>query len=289
MAAPGNLRELRLKIRSIENLKKITRAMQMVSASKLKKTQARLLQIRPYADKIADLLSGLAANVGGEIRHPLFDRRPEVKAVAVVVMSADKGLCGTFNTNIVERARRFIRETGKPAKILAIGRKAADQFARQGAEVLARYVGLPTEVPFTTLQEMTRILLDEHAAGRVDEIHVAFTTYVNAMTFRPSLVRFVPVETRAAAGRPLAEYIFEPEPKAILARLIPRYLETSLHRMLLESMSSEHSARMNAMRNATDNATELIDGLTLVRNKVRQANITRELLDIVGGAEAIKA
>lgn len=288
MAAPGNLRELRLKIRSIENLKKITRAMQMVSASKLKKTQARLMQIRPYADKIAELLSGLAANVG-EIRHPLFDRRPEVKAIAVIVMSADKGLCGTFNTNIVERARRFIRETAKPAKILAIGRKAADHFAKQGTEVLARYVGLPTEVPFATLQEITRIVLAEHAAARVDEVYVAFTTYVNAMTFRPTLTRFVPVETLPRQSKPLAEYIFEPAPKEILARLVPRYLETSLHRMLLESMSSEHSARMNAMRNATDNATELIDSLTLVRNKVRQANITRELLDIVGGAEAIKA
>lgn len=287
MASPGNLRELRLKIRSIENLKKITRAMQMVSASKLKKTQARLMQIRPYADKISDLLAGLAANVG-EIRHPLFDRRPEVKAVAVVVMTADKGLCGTFNTNLIEHANRFIRETGKPAKILAIGRKAADYFTRRGADVLARHLNLPTDVPFTTLQEITRTLLAEHAAGRVDEIHIEFTTYVNAMTFRPTRVRFVPVETRKVEGKPLGDYIFEPAPKEILAKLIPRYLETSLHRMLLESMSSEHSARMNAMRNATDNATELIDSLTLVRNKVRQANITRELLDIVGGAEAIR-
>ncbi len=287
MASPGNLRELRLKIRSIENLKKITRAMQMVSASKLKKTQARLMQIRPYADKISDLLSGLAANVG-ELRHPLFDRRPEVKAVAVVVMTADKGLCGTFNTNLIEHANRFIRETARPAKILAIGRKAADYFTKRGGDVLGRYLGLPTDVPFTTLQEITRILLAEHAAGRVDEVHIEFTTYVNAMTFRPTRVQFVPVETRKVEGKPLGDYIFEPAPKEILAKLIPRYLETSLHRMLLESMSSEHSARMNAMRNATDNATELIDSLTLVRNKVRQANITRELLDIVGGAEAIK-
>jgi F-type H+-transporting ATPase subunit gamma len=288
MAAPGNLRELRLKIRSIENLKKITRAMQMVSASKLKKTQARLIQIRPYADKISELLAGVSANVGA-VRHPLFDRRPEVKAIAVVVMSADKGLCGTFNVNVIEHANRFIRETAKPAKILAIGRKAADYFAKRGADLLGRHVQLPTDVPFATLQEITRTLLDEFSSGRVDEVHVEFTTYVNAMTFRPTRARFVPVETRAGEGKPLAEYIFEPEPQEILARLIPRYLETSLHRMLLESMSSEHSARMNAMRNATDNATELIDSLTLIRNKVRQANITRELLDIVGGAEAIKS
>lgn len=287
-----NLREIRRKIRSVDNLRKITRAMQMVAASKLKKTQGRLLQIRAYADKISELVANLSESVE-DMEHPLFEDRPEKKAVAVVLIAADKGLCGTYNTNILEHTNRFIRDSGKKPHVLTIGKKAIEYSGKKGWASLGRYEQLPTEVPFSTLQEITRTVLDAFREKRVDEVHIAFTKFVNALTFTPTRVRFIPVERptgreKEAEDRPLADTIFEPEPDQILARLLPRFLETSLHRMFLEANSSEHAARMNAMRNATDNASEMIEDLTLIRNKVRQANITKELLDIVGGAEVLK-
>jgi F-type H+-transporting ATPase subunit gamma len=181
-------------------------------------------------------------------------------------------------------------ERGKPVRAVAVGRKAAEFLRKQGLESEASYTQLPTEIPFGQIKAMTHDLVEMFKAGRVDEVYLLFTRYVNALTFRPGHVKFLPIEAEAAQGKkgPSLEYDFEPEPGKILDRLIPRYVEVSFHRLLLESMSSEHAARMNAMRNATDNATDLIDNLTLVYNKARQSGITRELLDIVGGAEALK-
>lgn len=286
MAAVASVRIIRRKIRSVQNIKKITRAMQMVSAAKLRKVQDRLMQIRPYSDKIRELLQGLAARVR-EQAHPLFTPRAEVKKIGVVAILADKGLCGSYNFNMMRYANRFLAERGKPGSVIAIGRKAVSWANREGLPIVAEYVQLPTEIPFAEIQKIARRLVDWFAKGEVDEVHLLFTRYVNALTFRPGSVNFLPIEAEENKG--LAhDYLFEPEPAKILEQLVPRYLETTLHRLLLESMSSEHAARMNAMRNATDNADDLIQSLTLTYNKARQAGITKELLDIVGGAEALK-
>ncbi len=289
MPAIQSARAIRRKIRAVGNIKKITRAMQMVSASKLKKVQERLMELRPYSDKIVEFLRDLAGQVR-DLRYPLFLPREEVKSVGLVVMMSDKGLCGSYNSNMMRHTHRFMEERGKPVRAVAIGRKAAEFFRKQGIEPEASYVQLPAQVPFSRIKAMARGLVEMFESRRVDEVHLLFTRYVNALTFRPGHVKFLPIEPEAAEkGRRAAlEYEFEPEPGKILDRLIPRYVEVSFHRLLLESMSSEHAARMNAMRNATDNATDLIDNLTLVYNKARQAGITKELLDIVGGAEALK-
>jgi len=286
MAAVQSARSLKRKIRSVGNIKKITRAMQMVSAAKLKKVQERLMQIRPYADKISEFLEGLAPTVK-ELNHPLFTPRATVKRIACVVITADKGLCGSYNANMFRFATRFIAEQKKPARIIAVGRKSAEFFTKEGADVAAKHIQIPANVPFAQIKMMTKQLVDMYLSGDVDEVHLLFTRYVNAMTFKPGSVKFLPIEPKSE-GKLQHEYEFEPEPAKIMERLVPRYVEVTFHRLLLESMSSEHAARMNAMRNATDNASDLITSLTLIYNKARQSGITKELLDIVGGAEALR-
>ena len=287
MAAVASIRVIKRKIRSDQNIKKITRAMQMVSAAKLRKVQDRLMQIRPYSDKIREFLGGLATRVR-EQAHPLFTPRAEVKRIGVVAVLADKGLCGSYNSNMMRFANRFLGEHGKPGSVIAVGRKAVYWANREGLPMVAEHVQLPTEIPFAEIQKIAKRLVDWFTKGEVDEVHLLFTRYVNAMTFRPGSVKFLPIEAEDG-GKALAhDYIFEPDPAKILDHLVPRYVETTLHRLLLESMSSEHAARMNAMRNATDNADDLFQSLTLTYNKARQAGITKELLDIVGGAEALK-
>jgi len=288
MPAALSARAIKRKVRSVSNIKKITRAMQMVSAAKLKKVQGRLLELRPYSDKIVEFLQGLSSQVQG-LDFPLFQVRPQVKAVGVVAVMADKGLCGSYNANMMRSVQKFLDAQKKPVKVVAVGRKAVDWFRKQGVELKAEYQGLPTEVPFAKIREIAKILTDMFLSGEVDEVHLLFTRYVNAMTFTPGSVKFLPIQAETAKGKTLAhEYEFEPAPAEILAKLVPRYVEISFHRLLLESMSSEHAARMNAMRNATNSASDLIDTLTLQYNNARQAGITRELLDIVGGAEALK-
>ena len=285
MGAVLSVRAIKRKIRAVGNIKKITRAMQMVSAAKLKKVQTRLMELRPYSDKIVEFLKGLSGQVK-DLNHPLFTPRPEVKKIGVVAIMADKGLCGSYNSAMMRHVQRFVDEKKKPFTPVAIGKKSAEYFKKQGIEVKASYVQLPATVPFSQIKEITRQLVDLFTSQEVDEVWLLFTRYVNAMTFKPGAVKFLPIEPETGALS--ADYEFEPEPAKILDKLVPRYVEVSFHRLLLESMSSEHAARMNAMRNATDNASDLISSLTLTYNKARQAGITKELLDIVGGAEALK-
>jgi len=284
-----NARDLKRKIRAVGNIKKITRAMQMVSASKLKKVQERLMTLRPYSDKITGFLQDLAGQVK-QLNYPLFQPREKVKKVGVVVVMADKGLCGSYNSNMARYADKFIADLGgKPVVATAIGRKSVDFFKQRSVEAAA-YTQLPTEIPFAEIKKMTGALVGDFESGRVDEVHLLFTRYVNALTFKPGSVKFLPIEPPKKADEKVVEltYEFEPEPAKILDTLIPRYVEVTFHRLLLESMSSEHAARMNAMRNATDSASDLITSLTLMYNKARQAGITKELSEIVAGAEALK-
>ncbi|MBI5367185.1 MAG: ATP synthase F1 subunit gamma [Planctomycetes bacterium] len=301
-----NIKTIRRKIRSVNNIKKITRAMQMVSASKLKKVQGRLLAIRPYAGKIRELLEGLVQRTGGAVSDsPLFRAREKVARVTLVVLTADKGLCGAYNSNLLRAAATFAAGR-KNVKIeyFPIGRKAVDALRRAGEELINSLQGLPTEPSFAQIQTITHELQSRFSDGKTDEVHIAYSRYVNPVTFKPEILQFLPISPKAAAaptgaGKPGAvatasagaaeiEYIFEPSPKEILDRLIPKYVEVLFYRLLLESLASEHSARMNAMRNATDNATDMIGSMTLQYNKARQAAITKELLDIVGGAEALR-
>jgi len=291
MPAIRSTRAIKRKVRSVSNIKKITRAMQMVSAAKLKKVQVRLTELRPYADKIVEFMANLSSQVG-DMKYPLFTPRAEVKKIGVVVFMADKGLCGSYNSNMARYVQKFLDAKKKAFSTIPIGKKAVEGAKKQGVEVKAQYQQLPTDLPFSQIKAMSKQLVDWFTSGEVDEVHLLFTRYVNAITFQPGDVQFLPIKPPAAkAGekpKAVVEVEFEPDPAALLDQLTPRYVEVSFHRLLLESMSSEHAARMNAMRNATDSASDIITSLTLQYNNARQAGITRELLDIVGGAEALK-
>jgi F-type H+-transporting ATPase subunit gamma len=324
-----NPRAVRRKIRAVQNLKKITKAMEMVSAAKLKKVQGRLLAIRPYSDKLRELLGDLSARAG-EIKIPMLEPRPRVRRVSYVVFAADKGLCGSYNSNVLRLAARATAEAaagGREAPmIFTIGRKSGDFFRKRGLAPAEHWQGLPADVGFKQVREITGKVIGAYRREEVDEVFLVYSEFVNAVTFRPRAVKFLPFETEGEAARaveiarqrekkgrlagpegpqetisrrdeaggaekkvePAQGYIFEPGPEVILGQLIPRYVEVLFYRILLESLASEHAARMSAMRNATDNAQELIESLTLQYNKARQAAITKELLDIVGGAEALK-
>jgi F-type H+-transporting ATPase subunit gamma len=299
VAKETNPRAIKRKIRSVKNLKKITKAMEMVSAAKLRRAQEALGAVRPYADKLAELMARLSAGGGAsEIEAPLLAKRPSVRRAALVVFTADKGLCGSYNSNILRLAEKTLSELPVPADLYTVGRKAGDYFRKQERESLGHWQALPPNVGFREVNEITSQVVGAYLREEVDEVHVLYTEYVNAITFRPRALRFLPFETEASGADDTAgaagggggqgTWIFEPEPEGIFEQLIPRVIEVRFYRLLLEALASEHGARMQAMRNATDNAQELIDDLTLTFNKARQAAITKELLDIVGGAEGLK-
>ncbi|MBI5359138.1 MAG: ATP synthase F1 subunit gamma [Planctomycetes bacterium] len=286
-----NIRQIKRKIRSVNNIKKITRAMEMVSAAKLRKVQDKLYAIRPYADKMKTLLGDLTENVK-DLNYPLFAPRETVKKQIFIAISSDKGLCGSFNANIYRLTQRFLAENHNTS-LITIGKKITDYSAKQESTILARYTYLPVSISFNEIRQMINPVVEAFESGKVDKVSILYTEFVNAVKYIPKIYPFLPIQQAEKKG-PSKEtksgygYIYEPGPDVILGKLIPRYVETAFYRILLESMSSEHAARMAAMRNATDSAQELIDTLTLVYNKARQATITRELIDIVGGAEALK-
>ena len=291
--AVSSIKSIRTKIRSVNNIKKITRAMEMVSAAKLRKVQERLMAVRPYASRISEFLTGLAGRVAN-LDFPLFKARDQVKRIGIVFMMGEKGLCGSFNSNMLRFYNEFRKTHAQPVDMTAIGKKAVDGARKMGLAAVDSYQGLKTDVSFGDIQSWTNKLMASFLGGKVDEVWVLYTEYVNAVTFRPRAVKFLPVQTqdkekgkeKEEAGS--GDYEFEPDPARILDKLIPRYVQTAFHRLILESMSSEHAARMNAMHNATDNAKDLVSSLTLIYNKARQSSITKELLDIVGGAEALR-
>jgi F-type H+-transporting ATPase subunit gamma len=297
----ANIRDLRMQIKSVKNIQKITRAMEMVSAAKLRKVQGQMLAIRPYANKIKDMMTSLAAEVG-DLDYPLFQSR-ETKTLGLVVVSADKGLCGSYNTNLFKLMYRTLAETDTDIKVVAIGKKAVEYCRKNEIPTHYAYENIGTELTYAEVRGWTELLVGDFLNGVVDTWHILYTEFINAVTFQPKRLQFLPIESTSieaeAADKKAAQeaeeertgesagYEFEPDPVQILDQLIPKYVEVFYRSVLLEAQSSEHAARMNAMKNATDNAKEMIQTLTLEYNKARQAAITTELLDIVGGAEAL--
>jgi len=299
----ASLRQIRRRIRSVRNTKQITRAMQMVAAAKLKKLQRRLISSRPYAHKLDELLTHLAA-ASGQIQNPLFIKR-DVKNIALVVIGGDKGLCGSYNVNILRSMEEFLRKYPKEkVQLVLVGKKAYEYFHRWGYPILYSITDLGGNLQMTRIQEIARMITQDFLNGTVDEVHLLFTHFQSAMRYQPTIIQFLPIENKersAVSFQPSAtterripkavssslEYIFEPNAKQIFEALLPRHLNTKVYISLAESFTSEQSSRMIAMKNATDAATDMIDSLTLVGNKLRQSQITKEIAEIVGGAEAL--
>ena len=290
-----SLKDIRGRIGSVRNIAQITRAMEMVAASRMKRAQDSILAARPYSDEMRSVLGRVSAVVGEEV-DPLLARRP-IRRVGIVMITTDRGLAGSLNANAIRAALRWTQSklaTNGDAPIeveaITIGRKGRDGLRRAGIPIAAHFPQLGDRPKFSDVTPIARLVTDDFLAGKYDEIDVAYSTFVTTLTQRPEIKPLLPITTpgqQTGEEESNDEYLFEPTPEAVLSRLLPHYVAIDLYRAVLENQASEQSARMIAMRNSTDNANELIDDLTLVYNKTRQATITREMIEIASGAEAL--
>jgi F-type H+-transporting ATPase subunit gamma len=284
----ASIKTIRRRIRSIENTRKIFKAMETVAAAKLRRAQARAVAARPYSAKITEMLANLAG-AANELEHPLFKAR-EVRRGALVLVTADRGLCGAYNANLVRAAEHRLRQAPPDSLALVlVGKKGRDYFRRRRWPVLASHVELPAEASLEFARRLTQDLIQRFVAGEVDRVEVMFSRFVSALTRRVTTEVFLPVGG-GQAGEPPADRgtLFEPDAETIFAELLPRYATAKLFAGMADALASEHSARMIAMGAARKNAGELLDLLVLQRNRARQAMITKELLEIVAGAEALR-
>jgi F-type H+-transporting ATPase subunit gamma len=286
----ATLRDIRRRIRSVESTQKITRAMKLVAAAKLRRAQERIVSARPYAVKMAELLSSLVRRAEGEA-HPLLVRRPAARK-RLVIITADKGLCGAFNSNILRASLAFLREQGETSvTLVVVGKKARDFYRRRQYEIKSEMLGFFDRLAYSHAQELAGQLMTDYLGGETDEVYLIYNEFRSVAVQRVVRQQLLPIEseTSAAGSGPTTDYIYEPSPEAILASLLPRHVTTQVYRALMESVAGEHGARMTAMEAATKNAKDMIGVLTIQYNKARQERITKELLDIVGGAEALRA
>jgi len=280
----ASLRDIKRRIRSVKNTKQITKAMEMVSAAKLRRAQSRLEAARPYGHKMKEMLENLAA-AAAEVQHPLFEVRP-VRNRALVLITGDKGLAGSYNANVIRRAEAYMKSgEGERTRLITIGKKGGAYFRRRGYPVLEHYQEIGDQVDFAKATGISRRVVELYLGGEVDEILILSSRFISAMSRAMAMEKFLPIEP-PAGKRESAGYIFEPSAEAIFASLVPRYVGNRLLMSLLEASASEHGARMVAMSSASKNADEMIDRLTLAHNRARQAAITKEIAEIVGGAEA---
>jgi F-type H+-transporting ATPase subunit gamma len=283
----SSLRALRRRIRSVQNTQQITKAMEMVAAAKLRRAQIRAQAARPYAARITAMLDHLASEAS-ELDHPLFKAR-EVRRTALVLVTSDRGLCGAYNSTLVRAAEHRLRAAPPGSlPLVLVGRKGRDYFRRRRYPVLAAHTPVPAEASLEFARVLTQELIARFLAGDIDRVEIMFTEFISALRRRVVTQVFLPVGAGAAPGTAGGSTLFEPDAESIFAELLPRYATAKLFAALADALASEHGARMIAMGAARKNAGELIDLLVLRRNRLRQASITKELLEIVGGAEALK-
>ncbi|MBQ0788420.1 MAG: ATP synthase F1 subunit gamma [Oceanihabitans sp.] len=283
----ANLKEIRNRISSVSSTMQITSAMKMVSAAKLKKAQDAITAMRPYADKLTELLQSLSATLDADSGSKFADQRT-VNNVLIVSITSNRGLCGAFNSNIIKQTKNLISNVhaGKKVSVLAIGKKSNDAFTKQGI-VIDNKSTIFDDLTFDNVAEIAEMLMEKFVAGEFDQIEIVYNKFKNAATQIVMTEQFLPIVPVAGEAVNNADYIFEPSKLEIVEQLIPKSLKTQLYKGIRDSFASEHGARMTAMHKATDNATELRDQLKLTYNKARQASITNEILEIVGGAEAL--
>ncbi len=283
----ADIRLIRRRIKGIQSTSKITRAMEMIATLKMRRAQERGLAGRPYSEKIHQVIADLAALPReGEALHPLLLRRPVTK-IAVVHITPDRGLCGGLNANINRSTASLILEQGVPVTLIAVGRKGLDFMRRYERDIRAEFTRLGDRPSLLDTLPISRIIIDDYTNGVIDLVYLVYARFISTVTQRPVTQQILPVEPAEIPRAENVDYIYEPGPAAVLGELLPRFVEMQVYHAILESIASEQSARMVAMRNATDNANELIEELTLVYNKARQESITKELLDITGGAAAL--
>ncbi len=286
----GGTREFKRRIRSVTNTQQITKAMKMVSAAKLRRAQEAAEASRPYTETLQGTLARLAG-VAFDVKHPLLEKREDIRKIGYVVITADGGLCGGYNSNLIKAATTAMDEDTRKMEngIVAVGRKARDFFRKRGG-LDAEFVNLGDKISYADAREIGQYIMNAYENEEIDEVYVVYAKFINVLRQVPTIVKLLPIETPTAEqteGQRVIDYIYEPSAEEILLTLLPRYIGSLIYNAMLEGKASEHGARMTAMGNATENAGEIIDNLTLAMNKARQAAITDEILDIVGGAEAL--
>lgn len=290
----ATIRQIKRRITSIQSTTKITNALQLVAASKMRRAQDRAVQAQPYAEKLRTVLAGLAgeSSDGDESLHPLLVERP-AQSIAVLHITPDRGLCGGLNANMNRSAGNFVAMHNEPSHIIAVGKKGRDFFVRAHMHLLAEFTELGDYPSQADTLAIARVVIDDYLNGTVDRVYVSYPQFVSTAVQRPVVRQLLPIEPPSVENAAQAEslrqsYIFEPSPKVVLERLLPRYIEMLIYEAVLQNAASFQSAQMVAMKNATDNALDIQKELTLTYNKVRQEQITKELLDIVGGAAALE-
>ena len=292
-------RELNKRIKSIKNISQVTSALAAVSASKASRAQRQVEATRAYAGKAFEILNNLASQQ--DVGHPLLTVREEINNTALILITGDRGLAGAYNSNIVSRAESFVKALDTPCQVITVGRKGRDLMIRRGYNVVATFENIPDSPSILDVTPIAQIVTNDYLEGKYDQVFIAYTDYVNLIIRRPTVKQLLPLRPLDFEGMAVSEYVqsvdltgvservylYEPKPEALLDVIVPRFTQLQIYQSVLEALASEHSARMVAMNNATDNAAELIEILTLERNKARQASITSEILDIVGGAEAL--
>lgn len=296
----ANLLDLRRRIKSVKNTQQITKAMKMVSAARLKRAQDRVVAARPFATKMTEVLGDLAARAGDDFSHPLLDRRDaegRQERILVVLITADRGLCGALNTNIVKGAQNFIRErSATQIEMLAVGRKGRDAFRRRNVEIIGEHVGLTGRgrIEYSEAAELAREIIDRFTSDEtIDRVYLIYNEFRSVLSQRVAIEQLLPLsridetaDANATTNGNEVDYVYEQPPAEIFARLLPRFVETQIFRALLESIASEQGARMTAMDAASKNAGDLIGSLTLNMNRIRQAAITTEIIEVVSGSAA---
>ena len=295
----ASTQDLKRRVRSITNTRKVTRAMELVASARFRRAQMRIEALRPYADRMLELMAGVS-QAAGAVRLPLLERREQIKTVAIVPVTADRGLAGGFNAQIIRRSLALMREQradGREVVWFSTGRKAASTLRFRRLSLTQSWTGFSERPAYSDAQAVAHAIAEAYTSGEVDTVYVVYNAFVSALTQKVTVRELLPIPTdllersedeerdEERFGTP--DFIYEPEPEEILARLLPVYVETELYRALLESAASEQGARMTAMRNASKAAGELIDNLTLAMNRARQAEITQEILEVVAGADAL--
>ena len=287
-------RQIRTRIRTAKNIQQITKAMKMVAAARLKRAQDRVQSARPYSQKMRDVMTSLGEGVGTTVTNPLLEVR-EVNRVGILVISADRGLCGSYSTNLLKKAAETVRPyAADQTRLLTVGRKGATYFRRRNYPIIAEFELNMTGASFAEAQEIGRQVRQMYISGEVDAFYLVYTRFFSAMTQRATSIALLPLAPEEVAdaatetGATTDDYLYEPDAEGILSRLLPQYVDVVIYQALLESVASEHGSRMTAMSSATDNAGKMISSLTLALNRARQASITKEIAEIVGGAEAMK-
>jgi F-type H+-transporting ATPase subunit gamma len=282
-----SLRQIRRRIRSIENTGKVTKAMEMIAASKMRRAQAAVLAGRPYSEKIQEVIAHLAAQpTEQDVVQPLLEQR-EVRRIQVVQITPDRGLCGGLHSNLNRRVAQFISQQSVPVSLISVGRKGRDFMIRYGQDVKAAFTGLGDRPVVADTSVISRMVVDDYSEGSFDQVFISYMEFVSTTVQQPVVRQLLPIVPAELQATQRVGYIYEPDASTVLESLLPRFVEMEIYHAVLELIASEQSARMVAMRNATESASEMVSDLTLLANKVRQETITSELLDLISGAAAV--